>query len=93
MKRESEQTQAMGLQELERRVSAILQLSDDDLRKQFVQIAGSETPTQAYERAFDLATEHFDARMAREFAKAVRYLSIIKRDHGLAKFEKIVAEE
>lgn len=81
----------MKVQELARRASAILQLSDDELREQFVQIAAAETPTQSYERAFDLACEHYDARMSRDFAKSCRYLAMIRRDYGQDKFDKVVS--
>lgn len=69
-------------EELERKAASVLELSDDNMRKQFIDIAKSETPTQAFEKAFDLANEHFNARMARDFAKATRYLAIIMRDYG-----------
>jgi len=85
-----EQSSSRELQDLERRASAILQLFDDDLREQFVQIAGQESPTQSYEKAFDLATEHFDARTARSFAKACRFLAIIRRDYGEEQFHEVV---
>lgn len=91
MERPKEQSPNRELQELERRASAILQLSDYGLREQFVQIASEETPTQSYEKAFDLATEHFDARMAREFAKSCRYLAMIRRDHGQDTFNEVVS--
>lgn len=91
MESSKEQTPAMGLQELERRASSILELSDEKLRKEFVEIARAESPTQSYERAFDLATEHFDARMAREFAKSCRYLAMIRRDHGQETFDEVVS--
>lgn len=77
-----------GPEDLERKASAVLELSDDDLREQFISIAASETPTQAYEKAFDLAVEHFDARTATGFAKACRYLAMIRRDHGEATFKQ-----
>jgi hypothetical protein len=75
-------------EDLERKASAVLELSDDDLREQFISIAASTTPTQAYEKAFDLAVKHFDARTATGFAKSCRYLAIIRRDYGQAEFEK-----
>ncbi len=78
------------IEDLKRRTTAILQLSGKELRKQFVQIAGKETPTQSYEKAFDLGCEHFDARIAREFAKACRFLAVIRRDYGEKEFEKVV---
>ena len=88
---EKETTPNRGLEDLERRVASILQLSDDGLRDQFIKIAAEETPTQSYEQAFDLATEHFDARMSREFAKAARFLAIIRRDYGDDQFQEVVS--
>ncbi len=79
------------LQDLERRASAILQLSDKELCEQFVQIAGNETPTQAYEKAFDLADKHFGARLASEYAKATRFLAMIRRDYGDEQFKEMVS--
>lgn len=93
MERNREQSPPLvELQELERRASPVLELSNDDLRDQFVSIARAETPTQAYEKAFDLAVGHFDARTARSFAKAARFLAVIRRDYGTAEFEETVAE-
>lgn len=88
MKPEKRGGAKQGPEDLERKASAVLELSDDDLREQFVTIAASATPTQAYEKAFDLAVEHFDARTATGFAKACRYLAIIRRDYGQAEFTK-----
>jgi len=79
-----------SLDELKRRASAILEISDNDLREQFVGIARSETATQTADKAFDLAVKHFGARMARSYALATRYLAVIRRDHGEEVFEQVV---
>ena len=92
MERRKEQQLAMALQELERRAASILELSNETLREEFISIAREETPTQTYEKAFDLAVQHFDARTARSFAKDTRFLAVIRRDYGAASFENLVAE-
>ncbi len=79
--------------ELEKKAATVLELSDTGLRKRFTDIAQEESPTQAFEKAFDLANEHFDARMAREFAKATRYLAIIRRDYGQNQLEEVMGNQ
>lgn len=78
------------LLELVGKSAAILELADDDLRGKFIEIAKEETPTKAREKAMDLAMSHFDYRIAESFAKACRFLAIIRRDHGDEIFSKIV---
>jgi len=79
-------------EELEWKATFVLKLSDDKLRKQFIDIAQQETPAQVFKKTFDLACEHFSPRMAREFAKAAHYLAIIKRDYGVDAFEATVSK-
>ncbi len=79
------------LDDLRRRAATILELSDDSLRDQFIEIAQEETPTQSYERAFNLACDHFDPRVSQEFAKAARFLAVIRRDYGDDRFDEVVS--
>lgn len=91
MEHPKKQPPLMGLQELERRAMSILELSNDLLRKEFIEIARVESPTQTYEKAFDLAVGHFDARIAITFAKAARFLAMIRRDYGQGMFDEMVS--
>jgi hypothetical protein len=91
MKPQKETTPNRELDDLRRRAATILELSDEGLRDQFIEIARDESPTQSYERAFDLACDHFDPRVSREFAKAARFLAMIRRDYGDEQFEEVVS--
>lgn len=78
------------LQNLVNKSSAILNLKDENLRDEFVKIAKEETPTQAKERAIVLGDQHFDRDVSDTFAKACRWLAVIRREYGIDVFNKVV---
>ena len=78
------------LGELEVRAVFVLQLPDD-LRKEFVEIAATKSPSAAFDLATQLATLHGVNSLAA--AKATRWLAVVRRDHGQQTFDQITAKQ
>lgn len=74
------------LGELEVRAVFVLQLPDD-LRKEFVEIAATKSPSAAFDLASRLAAINGVDSLAA--AKAARWLAVIRRDYGQAEFDRI----
>ena len=72
--------------ELEKKAATVLELSNTGLRKRFTDIAQEESPTQAFEKAFDLANEHFDAGIR----PGIRQGDPIPRDHSQGLWSKSI---
>lgn len=71
--------------------SAMILGTTDEHRQKFVKIAGSETPTQAYEIAKFYAQGAEDlSPQAEKYAKSCRFLAILKRDYGQDSFDKAI---
>jgi hypothetical protein len=76
--------------ELEVRAMFVLQLPDN-LRKEFVEIAATKSPSAAFDLATQLATLHGVNSLAA--AKATRWLAVVRRDHGQKVFDQITAKQ
>ncbi len=75
---------------LEMKSAPVLE-TDDEHRRKFIEIAGEETPTQAYELAKFYASK-FEELFCRaeEYAKSCRFLAILRRDYGRDVFEEMI---
>lgn len=81
-----------SFQELLIRATPVLQLSDE-LRKEFVEIAATKSPSSAFDLALRLCRLRFNTIGAMQelgLAKATRWLAVVRRDHGQELFDQIV---
>ncbi len=76
----------------------LLLLDDLKLRRRFIDIAGSETPTQTFKivealmklECYENGDRKFTDEQARKMAQDAHWLSMLKRDHGEEEFDKLV---
>lgn len=77
--------------ELKLRAVFVLQLPDE-VRKEFIGIARTKSPSAAFNLALIAARVHgIEGMEAIAVAKATRWLAMIRRDHGDEMFEQVVA--
>lgn len=72
------------LRELKIRASEVLRLEESSFRSELTDVAvSSRSPSSAFFLAETIALNHgHTLAEAEEFAKSVRWLAIIRRDHG-----------
>lgn len=79
------------LSELRLRAIFVFRLPDE-VRKEFVGIARTKSPSAAFDLARIAALTHgIEGMEAIAVAKATRWLAMIRRDHGDQVFEQVVA--
>jgi len=79
------------LSELRLRAIFVFRLPDE-VRKEFIGIARTKSPSAGFDLALIAAQVHSIADMeAIAVAKATRWLAMIRRDHGDQVFEQVVA--
>lgn len=77
--------------ELEIRVTLPLSRISPELREKCVEIAREKSPSAAFDLAIKAASLADAGQMeALGIAKATRWLSLIRRDYGMEKFEQVV---
>ncbi len=79
------------LSELKFRAVFVLRLSDE-VRKDFIEIARTKSPSAAFNLALIAARGHDIANLESiAVAKATRWLAMIRRDHGEETLNQVVA--
>jgi len=79
------------LSELEIRVILPFSSVSQEMREKCVEIAREKSPSAAFDLASQLAfLSGFGQMEALGIAKATRWLAMIRRDHGMEKFDKVV---
>ncbi len=78
----------------------LLLLDDPELRRRFIKIAGSESPTQTFKIVEALAKlEHylngdrkFNDEQARKMAQDAHWFSMLRRDYGQKEFDRLAQD-